>query len=135
MTLRQLIQAPVALVLVLLLSSASAWMPSPRLTSTRQSVSFSTMLFAEGIKTGTVKWFDSTKGFGFIVPDDGEQDVFVHQSAIQAAGFRSLAEGETVEFKLEMDNGRRKAIQVTGPDGANVKGAPPPPRQDFDRYY
>lgn len=47
---------------------------------------------------GTVKWFNSEKGFGFIVPDDGTADVFVHHSAIQADGFRSLDENQRVEY-------------------------------------
>ena len=50
--------------------------------------------------TGTVKWFNDTKGFGFIAPEDGGDDCFVHQSAIQAEGFRSLAEGDRVEYDV-----------------------------------
>ena len=50
--------------------------------------------------TGTVKWFNDSKGFGFLTRDDGEKDVFVHHSAIQGQGFRSLVEGQRVEFDV-----------------------------------
>ena len=50
--------------------------------------------------TGTVKWFNDAKGYGFITPADGGKDVFVHHSAIQSDGFRSLQEGQTVEFNV-----------------------------------
>ena len=72
-------------------------------------------------ETGTCKWFDSKKGFGFIVPDDGSGDVFCHQSVIHSDGFRSLDEGEKLEYDLIDDNGRTKADNVTGPDGAFVQ--------------
>jgi CspA family cold shock protein len=48
--------------------------------------------------TGTVKWFNDDKGFGFITPEDGQKDLFVHHSAIQGSGYKSLAEGDRVEF-------------------------------------
>ncbi|MDP9806062.1 CspA family cold shock protein [Trueperella bonasi] len=51
--------------------------------------------------TGIVKWFNGEKGFGFIEPEDGSEDVFVHFSAIQSSGFRSLDEGDKVEYEVE----------------------------------
>jgi CspA family cold shock protein len=50
--------------------------------------------------TGTVKWFNATKGFGFIAPEEGGDDVFVHQSQIQVNGYRDLAEGQRVEYEV-----------------------------------
>jgi len=75
---------------------------------------------------GTCKWFNSEKGFGFISPDDGSADVFVHQSQLKSEGYRSLAEESRVEFQLETDErtGKVKAVEVTGPNGSNVQGVP-----------
>ncbi|WP_028032349.1 cold-shock protein [Chelativorans sp. J32] len=53
--------------------------------------------------TGTVKWFNATKGFGFIQPDSGQPDVFVHISAVERAGMRSLAEGQKINFEVVRD--------------------------------
>ena len=55
------------------------------------------------MSTGTVKWFNGTKGYGFIQPDEGGPDVFVHISAVERAGLRSLNEGQKVTFELERD--------------------------------
>ena len=62
---------------------------------------------------GSVKWFNDKKGFGFIVPDGSEQDVFVHYSSIQQEGFKTLAEGERVEFELYEDVKGARARDVT----------------------
>ena len=63
--------------------------------------------------TGTVKWFSDDKGFGFVTPDEPGKDLFVHQSAIQASGFRTLAEGAKVSFDTEQG--------TKGPAAANVQ--------------
>ena len=63
--------------------------------------------------TGTVKWFNESKGFGFITPEDGSKDVFVHFSAIMGDGFRTLAEGQTVSFVVESGPKGPQAAQVT----------------------
>jgi CspA family cold shock protein len=59
--------------------------------------------------TGTVKWFNATKGYGFIQPSDGGKDVFVHVSAVQRAGLTSLNEGQHVEFELVTNRGKTSA--------------------------
>ena len=64
-------------------------------------------------RTGTVKWFNDTKGFGFITPDDGSKDCFVHHTAIQGNGFRSRAEGERVEFDVVEEPKGPKALNVS----------------------
>ncbi len=62
---------------------------------------------------GTVKWFNTTKGFGFIAPEHGSRDVFVHVSALERAGIRDLTDGQAVTFDLESDrNGRESATNL-----------------------
>jgi CspA family cold shock protein len=62
--------------------------------------------------TGTVKWFDSKKGFGFITRDDNGQDIFVHFSAIQGSGFKKLEEGQKVRFEIVQDEKGPRADKV-----------------------
>lgn len=94
-------------------------------------------LVVEMKDAGKVKFFDSTKGFGFITPDAGGEDIFVHQSAIHANGFRSLADGEEVEFEVQEDprRGKKFAVNVTGPNGAFVQGAPRREAKPFNSRF
>ena len=62
--------------------------------------------------TCTVKWFNTTKGFGFIQPDDGGKDVFVHITAVQKAGLAGLDEGAKVEYELEAQRGKTAAVDL-----------------------
>ncbi len=66
---------------------------------------------------GTVKWFNPTKGYGFIAPDTGGKDVFVHISAVQKAGLRTLNEGQSLGFEIEQQqNGRAAAVNLIAGD-------------------
>ena len=62
--------------------------------------------------TGRVKWFNSQKGYGFIVPDNGGKELFVHFSAIESAGYKTLKEGQRVEFEIEQSDKGDKAVNV-----------------------
>ena len=62
--------------------------------------------------TGTVKWFNDSKGYGFITPDDGTKDCFVHHNAIQGEGFKSLGEGQKVQFDAEEGEKGPQAVNV-----------------------
>jgi CspA family cold shock protein len=62
--------------------------------------------------TGTVKWFNSTKSYGFIQPEDGGKDVFVHISAVERAGWRTLSEGQKVTYELQTDKGKTVAADL-----------------------
>jgi len=65
---------------------------------------------------GTVKWFNQTKGYGFIVPDDGGKDVFVHVSAVEQAGMGSLAEGQRLNYEVEEQPRGLKAVGLSSAD-------------------
>jgi CspA family cold shock protein len=62
--------------------------------------------------TGTVKWFNATKGYGFIMPQDGGKDVFVHVTAVQAAGLNGLNDGQKVTYEVTMERGKASAAHL-----------------------
>lgn len=73
------------------------------------------------MQTGTVKWFNAQKGFGFIQPTSGGPDVFVHISAVERAGMRSLRENQRVAYDLQDDNrGKASAVNLREADGADA---------------
>ncbi len=66
----------------------------------------------EQMAVGTVKWFNATKGFGFIMPQDGSKDVFVHITAVQAAGLNGLNDGQKVSYEVAMERGKAAATDL-----------------------
>ena len=82
----------------------STWFPDKRGTDSRKDAN---------IATGTVKWFNADKGFGFIAPDDGSADVFAHFSAIQGSGYRSLEENQQVSFDVAQGAKGLQAENIT----------------------
>jgi CspA family cold shock protein len=87
--------------------------------------------------SGTVKFFNAAKGFGFIAPDEGGSDIFVHVSAVERSGLRELNEGDRVSFEVEEDrrSGKLAAIdlRVTGTGGASSRRPAERPRSDYQR--
>lgn len=85
--------------------------------------------------TGTVKWFNVEKGYGFIQPDDGGSDAFVHISAVERSGMRVLVEGQQVEYELGMSRQGKPAAQdlkvIGGPTPEEAEAMAPRPRRDF----
>jgi CspA family cold shock protein len=81
--------------------SSTRFLPPSRITSAHQGGS--------DVPTGKVKWFNATKGYGFIAPDNGGKDVFVHISAVEKAGYSSLAEGAKVRFDVVQNRGKESA--------------------------
>ncbi|MGK2286029.1 cold-shock protein [Pedomonas sp. V897] len=85
--------------------------------------------------TGTVKWFNVEKGYGFIQPDDGGADAFVHISAVERSGMRVLVEGQQVEYELGMSRQGKPAAQdlkvIGGPSPEEAEAMAPRPRRDF----
>ena len=66
----------------------------------------------QAMATGTVKWFNATKGYGFIMPQDGGRDVFVHITAVQAAGLKGLNDGQKVTYEVVMERGKSAATNL-----------------------
>src|ERR1700757_4884223 len=87
---------------------------------------------------GTVKWFNATKGFGFIQPSDGGKDVFVHISAVERSGMNGLNEGQKISYEIATERGRSAAVNIKGSDwssGRPPAGRAPNPREDERRPH
>jgi CspA family cold shock protein len=84
--------------------------------------------------TGTVKWFNPTKGYGFIQPQDGSRDVFVHISAVERAGLSSLNEGQTIDYEIVSNRGKQSAENIKSVDrDGSLRHLDRPKRQQHDR--
>src|SRR5215813_2662128 len=83
--------------------------------------------------TGTVKWFNPTKGYGFIQPQDGSRDVFVHISAVERAGLSSLNEGQTIEYEIVSNRGKQSAENIKTATGHSRHLDRAQKRQQHDR--
>lgn len=98
----------------------------------------STAIFLIGVlsvaSTGTVKWFNETKGFGFISPDDGQKDLFVHHTSIQMSGHRTLTEGQRVSFEVSEGPKGPKAENVTPLGQVTFPTATPNPNSPFQSH-
>jgi cold shock protein len=87
--------------------------PSRRLTPARKKARWQFSAFQRNTMTnGIVKWFDTRRGYGFIQPDDGSKDVFVHVSAVEQSGMASLAEGQKIAFDVEQSRGKASACNL-----------------------
>ena len=124
---------------VLLAPFGPSWCQQPSPAACADAYALVVPTGCAGETHGVVKWFNSPKGFGFITPADGRDDIFVHHSAINCGGFRCLTEGDQVSFNLHTDrDGRTKACDVT----VTAAAAPlaegdakrPPRRQDEYAY-
>jgi CspA family cold shock protein len=104
------------LILLLLRLAHLDELPSQKSKTSRRASPGGPQIAMKGfvMTTGTVKWFNATKGFGFIQPDDGSADVFVHISAVERAGMSSIVEGQKLGFELERDrkSGKMSAGQL-----------------------
>src|SRR5580692_9464399 len=89
-------------------SRRNAAKPQPRTSNSRNENGGENHTMAQG----TVKWFNGTKGYGFIMPQDGGKDVFVHITAVQAAGLKGLNDGQKVSFEIAMERGKAAATNL-----------------------
>jgi|GEM_PF-77713 len=94
--------------------SVKVWVGEPWVSASTMRLVLALSWRGEGMSTGTVKWFNDAKGFGFITPDDGGEDLFAHFSAINMNGFKTLKEGQKVNFEVVQGPKGKQASNITG---------------------